>query len=239
MNEWKWPSWYWFFHLEFKFLISFPRLLFCGQLLSPSGSSAPGSSGSHPPHPQSKQCRARPNRDPEAISQSGSWAQVLFKGYVWVSHLPLWTSAMKQRKCCQPLRRFFPAFGFSQGEAPLELCLWVEIPFLFPYLTCCCSVAKSCSTLCDPVDCSMPGFSVHHRLLEFAQTQVHDVSDAIQPSHPQSPPFPPALNLCQHQGLIQWVGSSHQLAKVLELQFQHQFFVLDTNLKYLIFRFHM
>ena len=85
----------------------------------------------------------------------------------------------------------------------------------------CCSVAKSYPTLCVPMDCSTPGFSVLHCLLEFAPTHVHWVSDAIQPSHPQLSP-PPALNLSQHQGLFLWVSSSHQVAKVLELQHQHQ-----------------
>ena len=88
----------------------------------------------------------------------------------------------------------------------------------------CCSIAQSGPTLCDPTDCSMPGFPVLHYLPEFAQTHVHWVSDAIQPFHPLSPPSPPALNLSQHQGLFQWVGSSHQVAKVLELQLQHQSF---------------
>ena len=73
----------------------------------------------------------------------------------------------------------------------------------------CCSVTKLCPTLCDPMDCSMPGFPVSHYLLEFAPTHVHWVSDAIQPSHPLLPPSPPALSLSQHQGLFQWVGSSH------------------------------
>ena len=77
-------------------------------------------------------------------------------------------------------------------------------------------------TLWDPMGCSMPVFPVHHQLPEVAQTHVHWVSDAIQPSHPLLPPSPPALNLSQHQGLCQWVGSSHQVAKVLELQLQHQ-----------------
>ena len=67
----------------------------------------------------------------------------------------------------------------------------------------------------------MPGFPVLY-LPEFAQTHVHRVSDAIQPSHPLSPPSPLALNLSQHQSLFQWVGSSHQVAKVVELQLQHQ-----------------
>ena len=83
---------------------------------------------------------------------------------------------------------------------------------------CCFSVTKSCLTLCDPMDCSTPGFPVLHCLLEFAQTHVHWVSDAIQPSHPLSTPSLPALNLSQHWGLFQWVGSLHQMDKVLELQ---------------------
>ena len=77
---------------------------------------------------------------------------------------------------------------------------------------------------CDPMDCSMPGFPVHYQLPELAQTHVHWVSDAIQPSHPLSPPSPPTFNLSQHQGLCQWVSSLHQEAKVLELQLQHQSF---------------
>ena len=68
--------------------------------------------------------------------------------------------------------------------------------------TCCCSVTKSYSTLCDPMDCGTPGFPVHHHLLEFAQTYVHWVGDAIQPSHPLSSPSPPAFNLSQHRGLF-------------------------------------
>ena len=83
---------------------------------------------------------------------------------------------------------------------------------------CCCSVAKLCLTLCDPMDCSIPGFPVLHYLLEFAQTCVHWVSDVLQPSHTLPPPSPPAFSLSQHQGLFQWVGSSHQVVKVLELQ---------------------
>ena len=78
--------------------------------------------------------------------------------------------------------------------------------------------------LCDPMDCSMPGILVHHQLLKLVQTQVHWVSDAIQPSHPLSPPSPPALSLFQHQDLFQSVGSSHQVARVLDFQLQHQSF---------------
>ena len=83
----------------------------------------------------------------------------------------------------------------------------------------------SCSVMSDsdPIECSTPGLPVHHQLPESTQTHVHWVSDDIQPSHPLSPPSPPTFNLSQHQGL-QWVSSSHQVAKVLEFQLQHQSF---------------
>ena len=74
------------------------------------------------------------------------------------------------------------------------------------------------------MDCSTPGFPVHHQLLGLTQTHVHLVGDAIQPSHPLSSPSPPAFNLSQHQGLFKWVSSSHQMAKVLEFQLQHRSF---------------
>ena len=72
------------------------------------------------------------------------------------------------------------------------------------------------------MDCSKPGFSVHHQLSDHAQIHVHQVGDAIQPFHPLPSPSPPAFNLSQHQGLFQWVCSSHQVAKVLKFQLQHQ-----------------
>ena len=98
------------------------------------------------------------------------------------------------------------------------------------------SVARSCPTLCDPMNRSTPGFPVHHQLPELASTHVHWISDAIQPSHPlSSVPFSSFLQ-AQHQGFFQWVGSSHQLAKVLELQFQlqHQSFqwIFRTDILY-------
>ena len=86
------------------------------------------------------------------------------------------------------------------------------------------SFAQSCPTLCNPVNYSMPGFPVDHQLPDLAQTHVHRVNDAIQPSHPPSFAFPPVFNLSQHQGLFQRVGSSRQMAKVLEFQLQHQSF---------------
>ena len=86
------------------------------------------------------------------------------------------------------------------------------------------SVAQSCPTLCDPMNCSTPGLPVHHQLPEFTLTHIHRVSDAIQPSHSLSSPSPPAPNPSQHQSLFQWVNSSHEVAKVLEFQLQHHSF---------------
>ena len=83
---------------------------------------------------------------------------------------------------------------------------------------------KSCPTFCDPKDCSTHSFPVLHHLPESAQTHVHWVGDAIQPSHPLLSPSPPTFNLAQHQGLFKWVSLSHQVAKVLEFQLQHQSF---------------
>ena len=84
--------------------------------------------------------------------------------------------------------------------------LWMKEP--------CCRVAQSCVTLCEPMGCSTPGFPVIHHLPELAQTHVHWVSHAIQPSYPLWSPSSPAFNLSQHQGLSKWVSSSHQVAKV-------------------------
>ena len=78
---------------------------------------------------------------------------------------------------------------------------------------------QSCLTIYDPKDCSTPGLPVHHQLPEFTQTHVHWIGDAIQPSHPRSSPSPLAFNLSQHQGLFQWVSSSHQVAKVWSFSF--------------------
>ena len=85
------------------------------------------------------------------------------------------------------------------------------------------SVTQSCLTLCDPMNRSTPGLPVHHQLPEFTQTHVHQVSVAIQSSHPLLSPSA-APNPSQHQGLFQWVNSSHEVAKVLEFQLQHHSF---------------
>ena len=83
--------------------------------------------------------------------------------------------------------------------------LWWARPCLVQFS----SVSQLCPILCDTMDCSMPGFPVHHQLLKLAQTHVHQFGDAIQPSHPLSPPFLPVFNLSRHQGIFKWVSSSH------------------------------
>ena len=92
------------------------------------------------------------------------------------------------------------------------------------------SVTQWCPTLCDPMNRSTPGLPVHHQLPEFTQTHIHRVGDAIQPSHPLSSPSPPAPNPSQCQSLFQWLSSSHQVAKVLEFQLQHQSFQWISSL---------
>ena len=86
------------------------------------------------------------------------------------------------------------------------------------------SVAQSYPTLCDPMDCSTLGLPVHHQFLEYTQSHAHWVGDAIQPTHPLSSSSSPTINLPPHQGLFKWVSYSHQVAKVLEFQLQHQSF---------------
>ena len=84
---------------------------------------------------------------------------------------------------------------------------WLPMKIVFsPLTSCCCSVTKSCQTLCEPMNCSTPGSSVHHYLPGFARTHVPWVSETIQPSHPLSPPSPFALSFSQYQGLFQWVS---------------------------------
>ena len=94
---------------------------------------------------------------------------------------------------------------------------------------CCCSVSQLCPTLCNPMDCSMPGLSVPYYLRKFAQVHVHCIGDAIQPSHPLMPSFPSALNLSQHQGLFQWFSCSHQMTK--NTGFSASGSVLPTNIQ--------
>ena len=112
---------------------------------------------------------------------------------------------------------------FSTLPLAITILLSVSVSSVFMLFS--RSVAQSWPTLWDPMDCSTPAFPVLHHLPELAQTHVHRVGDAIQPSHPLSSPYPPpAFNLSQHQGLFQWVSSLHQVAKILKLQLQHQSF---------------
>ena len=132
-----------------------------------------------------------------------------------------------QRKSCLAFRIFF--FNWRIIDIP---CFWCTAKWL-SYMCVCVYihisvqfslVAQSCPTLCNPMNRSTPGLPVHHQLPEFTQTHVHRVDDAIQPSRPLSSPSPLTPNPSQHQGLFQWVISSHQVAKVLEFQLQHQSF---------------
>ena len=117
--------------------------------------------------------------------------------------------------------RFFttvpPGMPQQTGNV-IQIWTWAEHSVQFS------SVAQSCPALCNPMNRSTPGLPVHHQLPEFTQTHVHWVGDAIQPSHPLLSPSPPTFNLSQHQGLFKQVNSSHQMAKVLEVQLQHQSF---------------
>ena len=121
-------------------------------------------------------------------------------------------------------RKFSGPVVGSVESLQSQIWLYSSLYFLLKFTVQFSSLAQSCLTLCDPMNHSTPGLPVHHQLLEFTQTHVHWVSDAIQPSHPLSSPSPPALNLSQHQGLFKWVSSLHQVAKVLEFQLQHQSF---------------
>ena len=91
------------------------------------------------------------------------------------------------------------------------------------------SVTQSCPTLCNPMDSSIPGFPLHHQLLELAQIHVRQVSDAIQPSHPLSSPSPPTFNLSQHQCLFQWVSSSHQVGQSIGASASASFLWMNTK----------
>ena len=101
----------------------------------------------------------------------------------------------------------------------------INITYTHLFPCCCCSVAQSYPNLSDSMDCSTPGFSVHHYLPEFAQTHAHWLDDAIQPSYPLSPSSPSALNLSQHLGLFQWASCPHQMTKIQEFPvLEHQSF---------------
>ena len=130
---------------------------------------------------------------------------------VWV-----WFSVLITHRCVTLSKRS------NSFELHFHVCIYIYVCMRVPNQF--SSVTQSCPTLCNPMDCSTPGLPVLHQLLELTQTHVHWVSDAIQLSHSLPFPSPPAFSLSQHQGLFQGVRSSHQVAKVLKLQLQHQSF---------------
>ena len=133
----------------------------------------------------------------------GKWRRCYVSVLLFFTHISLMCCSVTQKSMS-----FNGLYHFSQ---------WI-------FFTWFSSVAQSCPTLCDPMDCRTPGFPVHHQLPELAKTHTHWVSDAIQPCHPLLCPFPPAFSLSQLQNLFQRVSSLHQVAKVLEFQLQHQSF---------------
>ena len=142
-----------------------------------------------------------------------------------------WVCCRQLFPCIEPSDGGAGTCGQEQHKTLLKWKLFQELKGFFCCLFVCLffapsvfrpdqirSVAQSCLTLCDPMNRSTPGLPVHHQLPEFTQTHVHQLSDAIHPSHPLSSPSPPAPNPSQHQSLFQWVNSSHEVAKVLEFQ---------------------
>ena len=148
---------------------------------------------------------------------------IFFLCLLWV-FLGVWCGSFRVLRffSSSSLMFAFSAINFPFSTALAESYRHKHSSFISHSVQCCWWVTKSCPTLCNPMNCSTPGFPVLHYLLEFAQTHVHWVGDAVQLFHPLLSPSPPAFNLSQHQGLFQWVGSSHEMAKVLE--FQHQSF---------------
>ena len=161
------------------------------------------------------------DRCPKSICQQGL---LPLKALYKYSSLPL-PGGSWQHWCS------FPCSCVTPTSVPYLHALWSCVFVPFPLLQWTpviefqfTSVAQSCLTLCDPMNHSTPGLPVHHQLLEFTQTHVHRVGDAIQPSHPLSTASPLAFNLSQYQGLFKWISFSYQVPKVLEFQLQQQSF---------------
>ena len=151
----------------------------------------------------------------------GSNPHLLYLLYCQADSLPLMPQGKPK---CDTMDSSLPASSVH-GILQARILEWVAISFYRDFKILLkntsvqlSSVAQSCPTLCDPMNCSTPGLPIRHQLPEFTQTHLHRVSDAIQPSHPLLSPSPPASNPSQHQSLFQWVNSSHEVAKVLEFQ---------------------
>ena len=159
------------------------------------------------------------------LAAKKKWQWYLYWKLLWTART--WTS--RGLWCCLGLitldhvNHLILFYCLSLCEIVLIIYLFTMLlshsPWAIPFTPdCYCSVIKLCPTLCDLMDCSTPGFSVPHHLLELAQVHVHCISNAIQPPHALTPSSPSALYLSQHQGLFQWVGCLHQMTKILELQ---------------------
>ena len=131
-------------------------------------------------------------------------------------------SYFKSSKCCIQYARKFGNFSNVHRTGKGQFSLQSQrkaMPKNVQSIVQFSSVTQLCLTLCDLMDCSTPGFPVHHQLPELGQTHVHQVSDTVQPSHPLLSPSSPTFSLSQHQGLFQWVSSSHQMAKYWSFSF--------------------
>ena len=155
------------------------------------------------------------------------------QGMIWVILLNIWYIFLQEEKFSASISSTIAVFIFFVFliQTPIKYMLEPLYPgflnWFLPEFLNCSSVLFSCSLVSDslrPHELQHSRLPVHHQLLEFTQTHIHWVSDAIQSSHSLSSPSPPALNLSQHQGLFKWVSSLHQMAKVLEFQRQHQSF---------------
>ena len=145
----------------------------------------------------------------------------------------MWQAVWRLKDVCGRQRGQVDPKQSQSQEVFGNVCVWLrgrrgitwEVNFVPDCVSArrCCSVAKS-FWLCDPTDCSTSGSCIHQYVTELAHTHAPWVGGLIQPSHPLLSPSPLALSLSQHQGLFQWVSSSHQAAKVMELQLQHQSF---------------
>ena len=180
--------------------------------------------------PQAKEClgfqnwkkegRILPGETPEQTTPCYTliWRFFFLSPELWENTFFLEYFFFKLYICLHLIYNAVIVSSVQQSESVIHVSITFQICFL---LGCSVQFSRSVVSLFNPMNRSTPGLPVHHKLLEFTQTHVHWVSDAIQPSHPLSFPSPPAPNPSQHQSLFQWISSSHEVAKVLEFQLQH------------------